>query len=353
MSKLVLGIETSCDETSAAVLADDVILSNVIHSQVDVHAEWGGVVPELASRHHAEQIDLIIKLALKKASVSLKDIDLIAVTRGPGLVGALLVGLGAAKGLSLAAGIPLVGVDHIQAHIHSTELTHGAAEYPALALVVSGGHTSLFLQPARFQYKLLARTRDDAAGEAYDKVAKLLDLGYPGGPVIDRLAAKGNPAAVRFSRVRMSDGSLDFSFSGLKTAVLAYTKKNADLLKTDDSANHKPLLDLLASFQNAIIAEIESRVRRVAKAEEIRSIGISGGVSMNSGLRGRMATLADEIGIPIYLPKPALTGDNAAMIAYLGAHSHEMGHEAPLVLNADPGLKLAEPSGAKRHPRSG
>jgi N6-L-threonylcarbamoyladenine synthase len=352
--KLVLGIESSCDETSAAVLAGErEILSNVIHSQVDVHREWGGVVPELASRHHAEQIDVIVSLALQKADVPLSEIELIAVTAGPGLVGALLVGMAAAKGISLSTGIPIVGVDHIQAHIHSVELAEGEMEYPALSLVVSGGHTNLFYQPSRFEYQLIARTRDDAAGEAYDKVAKLLGLGYPGGPVIDRLAAKGDPKGIRFSPVKMSDGSLDFSFSGLKTAVRMHVEKSAELGSDSKPEENQALLDLVASFQFSVVRELINRVQRAVTLYDVRSIGISGGVSMNRALRQAVAQLSDEVGVPAYLPQPALTGDNAAMIAYLGRYVSENGPAWPITFNADPNLRLAANDGKRRHPRSG
>lgn len=352
---LILGIETSCDETAASVVrGGSEVLSNVVHSQVDVHREWGGVVPELASRHHAEQIDLIIELALERAGVDLGRIDAAAATYGPGLVGALLVGVSAAKAISLARRIPFIGIDHIEAHIHSVSLSHGELPYPSLSLVVSGGHTSLFHQMASFNYELLARTRDDAAGEAYDKVAKLLDIGYPGGPVIDRLAPLGDPTAVAFSPVKMSDGSLDFSFSGLKTAVLHITRKRPELLRRERPLeDDKPLLDLLASFQSAVVREIVRRVEVFAERREVKSIGVSGGVANNSALREAMAELSERLGIPVLFPDPAYTSDNAAMVASLARHRLRIDGPSSIELNPVPNLKLAEALGAKRHPRSG
>ena len=354
-AEIILGIESSCDETAAAVVrGGGEVLSNVVHSQIDVHREWGGVVPELASRHHAEQIDLIVSLALERAGVGIGEIDAVAATFGPGLIGALLVGASAAKAIALARGIPFVGIDHIEAHIHSVTLSHGEIEYPALSLVVSGGHTSLFHQSEQFAYELVARTRDDAAGEAYDKVAKLLDIGYPGGPVIDRLAKLGDPGAVPFSPVKMSDGSLDFSFSGLKTAVLHLTRSNPDLLRRElPIEEDRPLLDLLASFQGAVIREIVRRMENFIEEREVRSIGVSGGVANNSGLRAAMAGLSKERGLPVYFPDPIYTSDNAAMIAALAWHRIRLDGPSPLELNPVPNLRLAEPAGAKRHPRSG
>ena len=354
-AEIILGIETSCDETAAAVVRGGTeVLSNVVHSQIDVHREWGGVVPELASRHHAEQIDLITCLALERAGVGIGEIEAVAATYGPGLIGALLVGASAAKAIALSRGIPFVGIDHIEAHIHSVTLSHGEIEYPALSLVVSGGHTSLFHQREQFAYELVARTRDDAAGEAYDKVAKLLDIGYPGGPVIDRLAKLGDSKAVPFSPVKMSDGSLDFSFSGLKTAVLHLTRVNPGLLRRElPFEDDRPLLDLLASFQGAVIREIVRRMESFIEEREVRSIGVGGGVANNSGLRAAMAELSERRGLPVYFPDPIYTSDNAAMIAALAWHRIRLDGPSPLELNPVPNLRLAEPDGAKRHPRSG
>lgn len=352
---IILGIETSCDETAAAVVRGGMeVLSNVVHSQVDVHREWGGVVPELASRHHTEQIDLIIELALKRAGVDIKEVDAVAATYGPGLIGALLVGVTAAKAIGLARNIPFVGIDHIEAHIYSVTLTHGPIPYPSISLVVSGGHTSLFYQEAPFIYELIGRTRDDAAGEAYDKVAKLLDLGYPGGPVIDRLAELGNPNSIPFSPVKISDGSLDFSFSGLKTAVLHLTRSQPELLQREIPAEEdKEVLDLAASFQAAVVREIVSRIETVIDLRGAASVSVSGGVANNKGLRTAMDALAGRLSLPVFFPEPEFTSDNAAMIAALAWYRLQLDGASSLELNPVPNLKLAEPLGAKRHPRSG
>jgi N6-L-threonylcarbamoyladenine synthase len=352
---LVMGIETSCDETSVAIVKDGTeVLSNVVHSQIDIHRAWGGVVPELASRHHAEQIDLITRLALEQAEVKMADIQAVAATYGPGLIGALLIGLSAGKAIAMSRDLPFIGVDHIEAHAFSVELSNGEMQYPALSLVISGGHTSLFYQERRHHFELIARTRDDAAGEAYDKVAKLLSLGYPGGPIIDRLAPFGNRKSFPLSPVKIKDGSLDFSFSGLKTAVLNYSRNNQQLLERDvPFEQDQQLLDLLAAFQHAVIREVKKRFERVLDEREVRSIGISGGVSMNRGLREDMAVFSERKGIPVLFPEGKYTGDNAAMIAALGHHKLKLDGPSPMTLGPVPNLKLAEKQGAKRHPRSG
>lgn len=352
---LVMGIETSCDETSVAIVRDGTeVLSNVVHSQIDIHRQWGGVVPELASRHHAEQIDLIINLALEQADLDIADIDAVAATYGPGLIGALLIGLSAGKTIALTRNIPFVGVDHIEAHAFSVELSNGPLLYPALSLVISGGHTSLFYQKARHQFELVARTRDDAAGEAYDKVAKLLSLGYPGGPIIDKLAPLGNRKSYLLSPVKIKDGSLDFSFSGLKTAVLNYARKDQELMeRVLPFEQDQKLLDLLASFQHAVVREVKKRFQKVLEEREVRSIGISGGVSMNRGLREEMAVYSEQLGLPVLFPEGKYTGDNAAMIAALGHYKLSLQGPSPLTLGPSPNLKLAEKAGTKRHPRSG
>jgi N6-L-threonylcarbamoyladenine synthase len=354
-NELILGIETSCDETAAAVVRGGTqVLSNVVHSQVELHREWGGIVPELASRRHAEQIDIIINLALEQAGVGIRDINAVAATYGPGLIGALLVGVSAAKALALTLDVPFVGIDHVEAHIHSVALTHSGVPYPSVSLVVSGGHTSLFFQEEPFRYELVARTRDDAAGEAYDKVAKLLGLGYPGGPVIDRLAALGNPSAVAFSPVKISDGSLDLSFSGIKTAILHLSKKNPEYLNRDIAPeDDQSLLDLLASFQAAVVREIVGRVEAVVSERGAASVGVSGGVANNRGLRQAMAALGERRGLPVLFPDPMYTSDNAAMIAALAWHRLRLDGPSSIELNPVPNLRLAEPPGARRHPRSG
>jgi N6-L-threonylcarbamoyladenine synthase len=316
---LVLGIESSCDETAASVIEGGrVIRSNVIASQVATHAPFGGVVPELASREHLDQIAPVVKSALAQADVSLDQIDGIAVTQGPGLIGSLLVGISFAKSLAMAARKPLVGVNHIEGHIYSVVFENPPVEYPAVALIVSGGHTTLFLIPEEGRYAVLGRTRDDAAGEAYDKVAKLLGLGYPGGPVIDRLARSGNPRAVNlvFTLPRMDSPNLDFSFSGLKTAVLRYVRENEIEPVKKGSVPDQQIIDLLAGFQDKVIRSLLVRLRKAAARHHPRTIILAGGVACNSALRA--AVNAEDFGAPIYHPSPLLTTDNAAMIAAAG-----------------------------------
>jgi N6-L-threonylcarbamoyladenine synthase len=331
----ILGIETSCDETAAAVVEDGVaILSSVVASQLDTHGRYGGVVPELASREHLRAIVPVTREALDRAQTALPGLAAIAVTEGPGLVGSLLVGITYAKALSFASGIPMIGVNHIEGHIHAVVLESARdgrpVEYPALALVVSGGHTHLFEVREGFSYRLLGRTRDDAAGEAFDKVAKLLGFGYPGGPVIDRLAPHGDPHAVRFTLARMKGNALDFSFSGLKTAVLRWVESRdlaaeiqarRDLLRNTPNPSvdewravtPQPTLDLLASFQHTVIQELLRRAVASAEAIAARTLIVSGGVACNSGLRAA----AQEARLPyrVLFPSPGLSTDNAAMIA--------------------------------------
>jgi len=337
---LILGIETSCDETAAALLRGRQILSNVVASQIDIHREYGGVVPELASRHHLERIDAVIDLALRRAGVALPEIDAVAVTYGPGLVGPLLVGLQVAKALAYVRGVPLLGVNHIEGHLRSTWLEHGAIPTPAISLVASGGHTSLYLSPDADTIRLLARTRDDAAGEAFDKVAKLVGLGYPGGPAIDRLAPGGNPSAVRLSAPKMSDGSLDLSFSGFKTAVLRHAQERGLKRSFPAGPPDQETRDLLASFQAAVVEFMVSRVMTVARREKARSICLAGGVACNSLLRARVAEEARAGGFEHFAVSPALAVDNAAMIAEVGRRKLERREFAGYDLNADPGLEL-------------
>ena len=349
----ILAIETSCDETAAAVVEDGTaILSSVVASQL-AHAKYGGVVPELASREHLRAIVPVVRLALEQANATFDDLAAIAVTEGPGLVGSLLVGITYAKALCFARDLPLIAVNHIEGHIHAVILEAGAAiEYPALALVVSGGHTHLFEVREGFVYRLLGKTRDDAAGEAYDKVAKLLGFGYPGGPIIDQLAPHGDPHAVKFTLARMKGNTLDFSFSGLKTAVLRWVeahdltveieaRRRAQGATAQDflALTPQPTLDLLASFQHTVIEEL---LRRAAVSiEEIgaRSLIISGGVASNAGLReaARSAGLA----CPVYFPTPALSTDNAAMIAAAAFPRLRAGHFADFSLRAQANLALA------------
>ena len=337
----ILAIETSCDETSAAVVEDGVrILSNVVSSQVALHAPYGGVVPELASRHHLENIGPVVGKAMADAGAAFADLDAVAVTQGPGLVGSLLVGIEAAKAIAWTHGKPLVPVHHIAGHIEAPFLARPGLELPALALVVSGGHTSLFEVPARGEYRLLARTRDDAAGEAFDKVAKLLGLGYPGGPVIDRLAEGANDRAHEFTIAKLKDGSPDFSFSGIKTAVLYHVRREGVAPATGPQDASGEVRDLVASFQRAVVEALVRRMTEVARERRPRSLLLTGGVAANRVLRREAARAADTLGVELAMPPIALSTDNAAMIAAAGFVNLARGVRAGLDLDADPRLAL-------------
>ncbi|MFZ4793713.1 MAG: tRNA (adenosine(37)-N6)-threonylcarbamoyltransferase complex transferase subunit TsaD [Blastocatellia bacterium] len=340
---LILGIESSCDETAASVVEDGVrVRSNVIASQISIHRKYGGVVPEIASREHLEKIDQVVTAALDDAGVTIAGIDGIAVTQGPGLVGSLLVGINYAKGLAYAGGKPIVGVNHIEGHIYSTAFEFPAPEYPALALVVSGGHTNLFLIPEPERYKLVGRTRDDAAGEAFDKVSKLIGLGYPGGPVVDRLARLGNKRAIVFplAEIKDPDHRLDFSFSGLKTAVLRYVREN-DIPPVEDPQSASPaILDLCASFQNAVVRALVRSLRRAAEVYAPQTIMLAGGVACNSELRASVAELASDLKIPVFIPSPIYTTDNAAMIAAAGYPKLLRGESASWQMSAEVGWRI-------------
>ncbi|MCI0408163.1 MAG: tRNA (adenosine(37)-N6)-threonylcarbamoyltransferase complex transferase subunit TsaD [Acidobacteria bacterium] len=336
---LILGIETSCDETAAAVLRDGKILSNVVSSQAKIHEKYGGVVPELASRHHVENIDIVLDLALKEASVKLSDLEAVAVTQGPGLVGSLLVGISVAKSLSYVLGIPFTGVNHLEGHVRSPFLENPDLPLPAVCLVASGGHTSLYVVRQDGSCACVARTRDDAAGEAFDKVAKLMGLGYPGGPVIDRLAREGNPDAVRLPKARMTDGTLDFSFSGLKTAVLRYVRENS----MPENAYPAPppdarVKDLLASFQKAAVDYLKENTLRVARRERVPTLCLAGGVACNTRLRAELSEIAARENWRFHAVSPSLALDNAAMIAFAGSRKLARGEADDLALNADPNL---------------
>jgi len=336
---LILGIETSCDETAAAVLRDGTILSNVVSSQARIHEKYGGVVPELASRHHVENIDIVLDLALKEASVKLSDLEAVAVTRGPGLVGSLLVGISVAKSLSYVLGIPFTGVNHLEGHVRSPFLENPDLPLPAVCLVASGGHTSLYVVREDGSCACVARTRDDAAGEAFDKVAKLMGLGYPGGPVIDRLSREGNPDAVPLPRARMTDGTLDFSFSGLKTAVLRYVRENS----MPENAYPAPppnaqVKDLLASFQKAAVDYLKENTLRVARRERVPTLCLAGGVACNTRLRAELSEIAAVEHWRFHAVSPSLALDNAAMIAFAGSRKLQQGERDDLSLNADPNL---------------
>ncbi len=341
MSVRILAIETSCDETAAAVVEDGRrILSNVVASQVAVHARYGGVVPEIASRQHLETIVPVTRQALTEAGCGVADVDAVAVTYGPGLIGALLVGLQFAKGLAFTHGKPLVPVHHIAGHIQAPLLAHGDVPLPALALVVSGGHTHLYELPAEGHYRLLGRTRDDAAGEAFDKVAKLLGLGYPGGPIIDRLSQGADEHAVAFSVAKMSDGRPDYSFSGLKTAVLQHVRRH-DLAPWSGSGEPpRELRDLVASFQRAVVTALLQRFEQVARERQPRSLLVTGGVAANTLLRHEAVVSAARLGLPLYVAPVALSTDNAAMIAAAGWVNFRQGRRAGWDLNAEAHLPL-------------
>jgi N6-L-threonylcarbamoyladenine synthase len=334
----ILGIESSCDETAAAVVEDGTkVLSSSLASQLEVHQRYGGVVPELASREHVRAIVPVVREALDQAQTRLEDLTAIAVTQGPGLVGSLLVGLTYAKALAYAKGIPLIGVHHLEGHLRAA-LLGVDIEYPALALIASGGHTHIFECLAEGHYRLEGKTRDDAAGEAYDKVAKLLGLGYPGGPVIDRLAAQGNPRAVRFTSPKLKGNPSDFSFSGLKTAVLRWVEArrlNGPFDPTTDPAT----LDMLASFQHTVISELLNRAGQAATRIGAKALVISGGVASNRGLRE--AVRRRQWDFPVYFPEPRWSTDNGVMIALAGHYRWQLGLRSGLDLKPQANLSLS------------
>ena len=338
---LVLGIETSCDETAAAIVRDGrEIVSSVISSQIEIHKRFGGVVPELASREHLDKIVPIVNEAFSRAGIALQAIDGIAVTAGPGLVGSLVVGVSYAKAMAFALNKPFVGVNHIEGHIYSVAFENPPVEYPALALVVSGGHTNIFHLPAPGKYRVLARTRDDAAGEAFDKVARLLGLGYPGGPIIERLAREGNPKAVKLALPRMGDGLPDFSFSGLKTAITKHVRETGLQPVHGKDEPAAAVKDLAASFQSVVVRSLVSTLARVAAESPAKTWIVSGGVACNQALREAAAEAARQAGVPVYFPSPHLSTDNAAMIAAAGDVKLRAGERADLDLNADVTLRL-------------
>jgi len=338
---LVLGIESSCDETAAALVRDGrEMLSSVISSQVETHKRFGGVVPELASREHLEKIVQVVEEAFARAGLGKDEIDGVAVTQGPGLVGSLLVGLSYAKAMAYALEKPLVGVNHIEGHIYSVVFDNPPIEYPAFALVVSGGHTNLFDVAGPGRYRVLARTRDDAAGEAYDKVAKMLGLGYPGGPVVERLAREGDPRAVRFSVPRMGDGRPDFSFSGLKTAVSKHVRETGLRPVEAGAEPSQQIKDLAASFQDVVIRSLVGTTERLAAEHRPRTLIVAGGVACNEALRQATREAGERLGVPVYFPSRHLSTDNAAMIAAAGTAKLEAGERAGLDLNADVSLRL-------------
>ena len=366
----ILAIESSCDETAAAVVKNGrEVLSNVISSQIALHTLYGGVVPEIASRKHIEKINPVITEALAAAKMSLADMDAIAVTYGPGLVGSLLVGVAEAKAIAFAANKPLIGVHHIEGHVSANYISHPDLEPPFLCLVVSGGHTHIVMVEDYGTYRIIGRTHDDAAGEAYDKIARAIGLGYPGGPKVDALAKQGNPNAIAFPRAHIEDCPYDFSFSGLKSAVLNYLniekmksasgKKtaNADLARhgvptggdsegteacPDVFSDGITKADLAASFQEAVVDVLVNRTVAAAKAEGVTTVAIAGGVASNSALRNRMREVGEANGMRVVYPEPVLCTDNAAMIGAAAYYEFLRGNVADLTLNAVPGLKLGE-----------
>jgi len=329
-STLVLGIETSCDETAAAlVLGGYDVVSNVVSTQVDLHADFGGVVPEIASRAHLDVLNPVIARAIVEAGVDEKRIDAVACTVGPGLIGALLVGVSAAKALAMAWDVPFIGVNHMEAHLYAASLEDPTLEFPLLVMLVSGGHTMLIEMQDFGRYRLVGQTIDDAAGEAFDKVARFLDLGYPGGPAIDRAAIDGDPEAIRFPRAIMDEG-YDFSFSGLKTAVVNYVRKHPDVSSED----------VAASFQAAVVDVLVTKARRAAAEIGATGIVLGGGVAANSLLREELLEACEVDGIQGFLPSRAMCTDNAAMIAAAGWHRLRSDGPTPLDVGATPNLRL-------------
>jgi N6-L-threonylcarbamoyladenine synthase len=332
----VLGIETSCDETAAAVVEDGLkVLSNVISSQHDIHARFGGVVPELASRAHVERLNPIIDEALDQAGATWREIDALAVTRGPGLAGALLVGMATAKAIALALKLPLVAVNHLEGHVYANFLEHGPPQPPYVCLIVSGGHTLLVHIPEEHRYEVLGQTLDDAAGEAFDKVARFLELGFPGGPQLDRLARKGNPDAVRFPRAMAGSGDYDFSLSGLKTAVIRHVRSERA------AGGGIPLEDLAASFEEAVVDVQVQKTMAAAAEKGVRTVLMGGGVVANTRLRERMSEEAQRRGLRLLYPSRELCTDNAAMIASAGHFRMARGEISSLDVSVDPSLPLA------------
>lgn len=336
MDTLILGIESSCDETAASVVKNGRhIMSNIISSQVDLHKKYGGVVPEIASRKHVELIIPVINQALDEAGVTLSDIDAIGVTFGPGLVGALLVGLTAAKAIAFTTNKPLLGVHHIEGHIAANYLQYPDLEPPFICLVASGGHSHIVHVMDYNHFEILGQTRDDAAGEAFDKISRAIGLGYPGGPLIDKYALKGDSKAIKFPRVHFDDGSLDFSFSGLKTSVLNYLNR---LEQTGQEIN---IPDVAASFQQAIVDVLVKNTIQAANMKNIKKIALAGGVAANTQLRSDMKNIAAKQDIEVMYPGLVLCTDNAAMIGCAAYYGYIKGERAGMDLNAIPGLKLA------------
>lgn len=333
----ILAIESSCDETAAAVVENGrTVLSNVISSQIDIHTLYGGVVPEIASRKHMERINYVVGQALSEAGTKLKDMDAVAVTYGPGLVGALLVGVAHAKALAYAAGLPLIGIHHIEGHISANYIENRKLEPPFLCLVVSGGHTHLVRVADYGVYEILGKTHDDAAGEAFDKVARAIGLGYPGGPKIDRLSKEGNPRAIAFPKGQIADSPYDFSFSGVKSAVLNYLNQSA-MQGTEINA-----ADVAASFQQSVVDVLVEKTMAAVKNTGTEKLALAGGVASNSAIRAGMQEACKKAGVELFCPSPVLCTDNAAMIGAAAYYEFQKGVRHGLDLNAVPNLRLGE-----------
>lgn len=338
---LILGIESSCDETAAAVVRDGrEILSSVISSQIELHRPFGGVFPELAAREHLEKIEPVVKESLAKANVTFQDIDAVAVTQGPGLIGSLLVGVSYAKALAWGLGIPFIGVNHIEGHVYSIVFENPSVEYPALALIVSGGHTNLFYIPEEGKYKIVSRTRDDAAGEAFDKVGKMLGLSYPGGPVIEKLAREGDAAKIKFPVAKISDGRPDFSFSGLKTSVSRYIRENSIVPAGENETPNQAIKDIAASFQATVVKSLMTNVEKLAEKLQPKTLIVAGGVACNLALREAAEKFGEKMSLPVYFPSKHLSTDNAAMIAAAGYFHLKQGEKSDLQMTADVTLRL-------------
>jgi N6-L-threonylcarbamoyladenine synthase len=337
----LLGLETSCDETAAAVMRGEGLLSSVLYSQHDVHRRYGGVVPELAARRHIETVEAVVAEAMAQAKLEWSDLHAVAVTSGPGLAGALLVGVSVGKAIAYARGIPLIGVNHLEGHIASAWMECPDLPRPCMILVVSGGHTHLYLTTSVGVYQLIGQTLDDAAGEAFDKAAKMLGLDFPGGPALDRLARSGNPAAISFPRPYLKNNTLDFSFSGIKTALLYY------LREIDRSGTQRPMADIAASYQEAIVEVLVEKAFAAVKRYRADALAVVGGVSANSRLRALLADRAAKAGIPLAIPRGVFCTDNAAMIAAAGRQAYLAGCWASWELEADPewSLQTMIPSG--------
>ncbi|GAH31124.1 unnamed protein product [marine sediment metagenome] len=335
MSDLIMGIETSCDETAAAIVEDGKkIISNVVASQINIHQKYGGVVPEIASRKHMEYIIPVIDKALDESEKKITDLSAIAVTYGPGLIGSLLVGLSVAKAMAYAQNIPLIGINHLEAHIYANFLEHNEIKSPFVCLIVSGGHTSLVYIRNFGEYKLLGQTKDDAAGEVFDKITKVLDLGYPGGPITERLAKEGEPSSIKFPRPLLNDGSYDFSFSGLKTAVIYYIKELKEKNKII------PVKDILSSFQQAVVDVLVEKTLRAVLEFKTKQIVLAGGVAANSSLRKEIKEKANLLNIKVFHPPTFLCTDNAAMVASAGYYKFKENKNSSLSIDAVSRLPL-------------